>query len=268
MFKNTLDDSFLKLKRRNQKALIGYLAAGYPRLPEEKKLIEAMQESGMTALEVGIPFSDPIADGPTIQYASQKALANGVTVPKILKWISGFHPEIQIPILVMSYLNPILAFGLKRFAASAHAAGVTGVIVPDLIPEESDEIRKIFADKKIHLIHMVAPTTPKDRLKSIAKQTGGFLYAVSVAGVTGARKKLPVETKAWLTQLKRLSRKPVCVGFGISGPDQVRALKSGVDGFIVGSAIVDVVRKNKSAARILQMRSFIKKLSKECSGGR
>jgi len=268
MFKNRLDESFSKLKRRKQKALIGYLAAGYPKLAEERRLIQAMQESGMTALEVGIPFSDPIADGPTIQYASQKALGNGVTVPKILDWVSRFQPEIQVPILIMSYLNPILAFGLKAFAVRAKSAGVTGVIVPDLIPEEADEIRKIFSSHKIHLVHMVAPTTPKDRLKTIANKTGGFLYAVSVAGVTGARRKLPVETKAWLANLRRLSRQPVCVGFGISGPEQVRELKASVDGFIVGSALVEVVRKNRPAARIAQMRRFIKKLAKECSGGR
>lgn len=265
---NQLDKVFLNLKRRKKKALIAYLAAGYPRLSEERRLIQTMQEVGVDILEVGVPFSDPIADGPTIQFASQKALSQGITLRKILRWIAGFKPDIEIPVVIMSYLNPILSFGLKAFAQQAHRAGVVGVIVPDLIPEESNEIRRALEEKKIHLIHLVAPTTPRERQKSIAKKTGGFLYAVSVAGVTGARRALPKETKAWLTGLRRMSSTPVCVGFGISGPEQIRALRGSVDGFIVGSALIDVIRKNKPARRTGKMRSFVKKLAKECSGGR
>lgn len=266
--RNEIDLKFAQLRRENRKALIAYLAAGYPKLDEEKRLIKAMVESGVDIFEIGIPFSDPIADGPTIQFASQRALENGVTVPKILKWIAALKREINIPIVVMTYMNPVLAYGQSAFARDAAKAGVSGVILPDVVPEEADEIRKLLAAKNIHLIHMVAPTTPKDRLARIAKKTAGFLYAVSVAGVTGARRSLPAETKAWLANLRGKSPRPVCVGFGISGPEQIKHLRGSVDGFIVGSAVVDVVRKNNAGRRAGKMKTFVKSLSKECSNGR
>jgi tryptophan synthase alpha chain len=268
MFKNRLDETFRNLKKRKRKALLAYLAAGYPKFSDELKLFQAMEQEGVDVFEVGIPFSDPIADGPTIQYASQAALENGVSVKKILKWLGASKSKLNAPIVLMGYLNPLLAYGLKKFAADAQRAGVSGLIVPDLIPEESDEIRRLVNSKKIHLIHMVAPTTPKERQRAIARKTGGFLYAVSVAGVTGARKVLPKETKRWLANLKRLSPKPVCVGFGISGPDQIRHLRNSVDGFIVGSAMVNVVRHNNGGARVPAMRKFVRTLAKELSNGR
>ena len=264
MLKNDLDKTFASLKNKKRKALIAYLAAGYPGLKEEKNIIKAMVEEGVDVLEVGIPFSDPIADGPTIQFASQEALKKGVTVSKILRWISELKREIPVPIVAMTYINPVLAYGTDKFARDAARAGVSGVIIPDLIPEESDAIRRQLASKKIHLIHLVAPTTPVARQKSIARKTGGFLYAVSVAGVTGARRALPTKTKAWLNQLGSISKNPVCVGFGISGPQQVRHLRDAVSGFIVGSAFIDLLRKYKSGQRVAAMRRFVRALSKEC----
>jgi tryptophan synthase alpha chain len=267
MFRNGIDQAFSKLKTRRRKALIAYLAAGYPTFGQERKLVEILQNAGVDILEVGIPFSDPIADGPTIQFASQESLAAGTTLKKILKWIAGFQPKITMPVVIMSYMNPLLAYGLSRFAKKASEAGVTGLIVPDLIPEESEPLRKIFDSHKIHLIHLVAPTTPEKRQREISRKTGGFLYAVSVAGVTGARNSLPEETKSWLARLRRGSRVPVCVGFGISDPKQVRALAGSVDGFIVGSALIDIIRKTKMASRGARLGSFIKKLAKECANG-
>ncbi len=264
MLKNELDVAFAKLARAKKKALIAYLAAGYPKFDEEKRLIKQMVADGVNMIEVGIPFSDPIADGPTIQYASQQALANGASVSKILRWTAALKKEISIPVLFMTYINPILAYGVKRFAKEAAHAGVSGVIVPDVIPEEAAEIRDTFESYGVHMIHLVAPTTPAARQAAIAKKTGGFLYAVSVAGVTGARRSLPKETGAWLQKLRRLSRAPVCVGFGISGPEQIRKLRSSSDGFIVGSALVDIVRKNKRATRLGAMRKFVRALAKEC----
>jgi tryptophan synthase alpha chain len=268
MLKNSIDVVFANLKLKKQKALIAYLAGNYPLFTEETKLVKAMVAAGVDILEVGIPFSDPIADGPTIQFASQEALKNGASVSKILRWISELKKQIDIPVVVMTYINPVMAYGFAAFAKDAAKAGVSGVIIPDTVPEESVEIRRHLERQKIHLIHLVAPTTPKARQSLIAKKTGGFLYAVSVAGVTGARVALPQETKKWLNHLRTLSDRPVCVGFGISGPEQIRHLRDGVDGFIVGSAIIDIIRKTSPAKRLATLRKFISALSKECTYGR
>jgi tryptophan synthase alpha chain len=265
---STLASVFKNLKKQRKNALIAYLAAGYPRLPEEEKLIESMVSSGVDILELGIPFSDPIADGPTIQFASQQALNNGISLDRILIWVKKLKTKIETPIVLMGYWNPIYQYGIEKFAQHASQAGVEGLIVPDIIPEESIQIRNILNKFGIKMIYLVAPTTPKNRLRWIAQKTQGFLYAVSVAGVTGARKKLPKETKSWIRQLQRLSKNPVCVGFGISGPSQIKELKSQADGFIVGSAIIDMIRKNNSRNRVPMIKKFIGQLSKECSYAR
>jgi tryptophan synthase alpha chain len=261
---NEIDRRFQLLKKKKKKALIAYLAAGYPRFGEQEKIILALQEGGVDVLELGIPFSDPIADGPTIQFASQMSLRNGTTLAKILTWVRTLRKRLTMPIVFMSYMNPIDAYGWNAFAKAAHAAGVQGLIVPDLIPEESGEIRKTLAKQSIHLIHLVAPTTPPARQKKIAGLSKGFLYAVSVRGVTGARRALPAETTHWLGKLTRQSKTPVCVGFGISGPEQIRALKKSVNGFIVGSALIDLIRKTPQNKRAASVRGFIQRLNKEC----
>jgi tryptophan synthase alpha chain len=172
-----------------------------------------------------------------------------------------------LPIIFMSYTNPIHQYGYERFAAAAEKAGVEGLIVPDMIPEEGEELKSKLNDHNIHMIYMVAPTTPKARIKFIAKQTSGFLYAVSITGVTGARASLPVETKKWLAEVRALSSVPVCAGFGISGPEAIRELKPSADGFIVGSALVDCIRKNSAADRPAVIQNFIRRLSEECTHG-
>lgn len=268
MVKNELDQVLKRNKKEKKKSLVAYLAGGYPVLPQQNALIAAMEQAGVDAFEIGIPFSDPIADGPTIQFASQSALDNGATLTKILAWIGKLTKKTSTPILVMGYMNPFNSYGFAKFARDAAKAGVKGVIVPDLIPEEADEFRRTLSQRNIHLIHLVAPTTPFDRQKSVAKQTGGFLYAVSIAGVTGARRSLPTETKKWLSKLRRVSPAPVLLGFGISGPAQVKEFRESVDGFIVGSAFVDIIRKNNASRRPSALASFVKGLSKECRHGR
>ncbi|MCG3203751.1 MAG: Tryptophan synthase alpha chain [Elusimicrobia bacterium] len=261
---NQLDATMLQLRRQKQKALIAYLAAGYPKFSEQIKLIQGMVKNGVDVLEVGIPFSDPIADGPTIQFASQEAFKNGVSVKKIFHWLKELRKKVDVPIVLMTYINPVLAFGIETFARAAEQSGVSGVIVPDMIPEESGELREKLNRHHIHLIHLVAPTTPFPRQLKIARQSGGFLYAVSVAGVTGARRSLPKETKNWLKKIRKASPLPVCVGFGISNPSVIRELKEGADGFIVGSAVIDLIRKTKTSQRRKSMGKFIRLLSKEC----
>jgi tryptophan synthase alpha chain len=261
---NLIDRTFQSLRKRKKKALIAYIAAGYPKFKEQEKIISILEQGGVDILELGIPFSDPIADGPTIQFASQMSLNNGTTLAKIFKWVKTLRMRMRIPIVFMSYMNPIAAYGEEKFARDAKAAGVQGVIVPDLIPEEAASLRKTLKKQNVHLIHLVAPTTPPGRQKRIASLSNGFLYAVSVRGVTGARTSLPIETKYWLARLRRQSRVPLCVGFGISGPEQVRALKGAVDGFIVGSALIDTIRKNTGPKRLGAVKKFIDRLNKEC----
>jgi len=265
---NSIDLVFKALKRRKKKALIAYLAGGYPRWNFQRNLIKALDESGVDILELGVPFSDPIADGPTIQFASQKSLSYGTTLQRILAWAKSIRNEVKMPFVIMSYMNPILNYGLKKFAKDAADSGISGVIVPDLIPEEGEDIKKSLESEGLYLIFLVAPTTPKSRQKDIAHKTKGFLYAVSVRGVTGARKKLPLETKIWLKNLSRLTTKPVCVGFGISGPKQIKMLRNSVDGFIIGSAFIDVIRQSEGRYTKVKLVRLVKTLAKECSYGR
>lgn len=263
---NPINQLFQTLALKKRKALIAYLAAGYPKLAEEERVIDAIVDGGIDMLEIGVPFSDPIADGPTIQFASQEALRNGMTVKKLLAWLPKVHKRHpQLPLVLMGYMNPMLAYG-PNFARDAAKAGVSGMIIPDLVPEESAEMRTQLQKYDIALIHLVAPTTPPERQGAIARQTGGFLYAVSVAGVTGARTALPTQTKAWLSDLRESSPSPVCVGFGISGAEQIRELRNNVDGFIVGSALIDVIRKSNKNERAKKAKAFIKQLSEACDG--
>jgi tryptophan synthase alpha chain len=268
VFKNSLDFTFARLKAEKKKALITYVAAGYPKFPEETRLLSALDQSGADIIELGIPFSDPIADGPTIQFASQEALKNGASVVKILSWIKSWKVRLRAPLVFMTYMNPVLRYGIEKFARDSSRAGVSGVIIPDMIPEEAGELEKIFHKNKLHLIYLVSPTTPKARQRIIARKTSGFLYAVSVTGVTGARKGFSAATARWIKSLKGLTSHPVCVGFGISGADHIRQLKKSANGFIVGSALIDVIRSNGPRSRETAVRKFISSLAKECHNGR
>ncbi len=263
-----LGSLFSRLKKERKKALIAYLAGGYPDWKNQKSLILAMDKAGVDILELGVPFSDPIADGPTIQFASQQSLDHGTSLSQILRWAKSIKDQVHMPFVIMSYLNPIMRFGISRFAKIAYQSGVRGVIVPDLIMEEGKGLKAALAKEGIDMIYLVAPTTPPSRQKIIIKETSGFLYAVSVRGVTGARKKLPVETKKWLKSLKKGTSKPVCVGFGISGTEQIKMLKNAVDGFIVGSAFIDIIKKAPPAQMQHRVVNFVKTLAKECAYGR
>ena len=239
-----LESCFDGLRSRRKKALIGYLTAGFPSWAGFGRAFEDLEKGGADVIEIGVPFSDPIADGPTIQYSSLMALKGGVTLKGILAWTAERRKKSATPIVLMSYLNPILRLGLGRFAKEASRAGVDGLIVPDTIPEETGALRESMTLTGLDLIHLVAPTTPPDRRKWVASRSRGFLYAVSVAGVTGARKSLPPEATSFLRTLKG-SPVSVAVGFGISGPDAVRAVAPFCDGVIVGSALIARLRDRK-----------------------
>ena len=236
---NRIDQTFARLKRSRRKALIGYLTAGFPTKAGFAHLVCALEKAGLDLFEIGVPFSDPVGDGMTIQRSSQKALANGVTLEWVLRAVSALRPQIKAPIILMSYANPLAAMGLQRFFARAKAAGVDGVIIPDLIPEEGKPFDQLAAKNGIALIYLAAPTTTRKRLKRIARATRGFLYAVSLTGVTGARKTVAAGVPGFLSQIRRFTSKPVAVGFGISTPSQVQSVRKRVDGVIVGSALID-----------------------------
>lgn len=241
---NRIDQKFKDLRDDNKKAFIAYICTGDPDLDFTEKAVLGFDKIGVDIVELGIPFSDPIADGPTIQRASERALKNKVTISKAFALVRELRKKSKIPLIFMSYFNPIFRYGLKRFAKEAASSGLDGVIVPDLPFEESETLSKITDSSGIVNIPLVAPTTEKDRLKKILKATQGFIYYVSLTGITGARKGLSSELIQRLKFIKSLTAKPICVGFGISKPFQIRKIKAFCDGVIVGSAIIDVIEKN------------------------
>lgn len=255
---------FERLKNNNKKALIAYLAAGYPAFSDQKSLIRTLVKAGVDIIELGVPFSDPIADGPTIQFASQQALNNGVTMKKIFSFVKSLRREIDIPIILMGYMNSFNAPGLDRFAFQAKKAGVDGVIIADLIIEEGRGCELLFRQNNLDLIYLVAPTSSPLRRQLIASRTSGFLYAVSVAGVTGARQNVKKLSGSWISSLKKISRVPICVGFGISDAKAIRSFKNDCDGVIVGSALIDVIRRSTRSNRNKLVERFILPLAKEC----
>ena len=251
---NRLEERFKTLRLKKRKALIAYVTAGYSSLTATGQTARVLEEEGVDVIELGVPFSDPVADGPTIQYASQKALEKGISLSDILKWTKNFRKSSQIPLVLMSYMNPVHRMGYERFARAAADAGVDGLIVPDLIPEESAALGEAMASRGLCLIFLVAPTTPPERRKWVARKSRGFLYAVSVAGVTGARKLLPGDVVRFLKDLRKSSPVPVALGFGISSPAHIRAFGPYADGVIFGSALIDKLRKREP------VRPFVKSL--------
>lgn len=257
---NRIDVTFARLRRQGRKALIGYLTAGYPTPAMLPGLAAACAEGGLDLLELGVPFSDPLADGPTIQAASQRALAQGQTPARILRQVRGLRRRgLGLPIVLMTYYNPVLRYGVRRFCMDSARSGADGIIVPDLPPEEAGELKSSTRRAGLDLIFLAAPTSPRERLKRIARASSGFIYYVSLTGVTGARSRLPAELAGGVRALRRMTRLPVCVGFGVSRPEQVKALARFADGVIVGSALLDRIGKGggRAAARA---RDFVRGL--------
>lgn len=237
----TLDAVFSRLRQDGRKALIPYVTAGFPDRARFPAILQAVGDSGSDVIEVGVPFSDPIADGPTIQFSSHRALEDGVTLSWIFETLARHRPG--IPVVLMSYYNPLLARGLKRFADDCRAHGVQGVVVPDLPFEEAHDLEAQLRPAGIDLVRMVAPTTPEGRLRQIATRARGFLYLVSVTGVTGSRNELPAGLEDLIRRVRAVSAAPVCVGFGISGPEAAARIGSAADGVILGSALVETIRR-------------------------
>ena len=225
------------LKSSGDLKLVGYMMAGHPNKKRSLEVGKKLATSGITALEIGIPFSDPLADGPVIQHAGQTALEHGMTVGASLELAAAVARE-GIPVVLMTYINPILSHDPRRFAAEAAQAGVAGVIVPDLPVEESEPVAGWLRAASLDTIFMVAPTTSKERMTSICDHSSGFVYCVTVTGITGARSELPEGMKDLLDEVRKHTSLPLAAGFGISRPEHMKSLRGNADAAVVGSAIV------------------------------
>jgi len=241
MSKGLLQSAIEDQVSQGGRAFIPYIMAGDGGLENLRGQLVLLQEAGATAVELGIPFSDPVADGPTIQEAGKRALANGVTLQDVLKEVERIGSDVSIPIVFMTYLNPIFRYGIEKFAADCRTAGISGVIVPDLPLEECEILHGDLVKNDIALIQLVSLTSPFERVERIAKASEGFLYAVTVTGITGARASFAEDLSEHLTKLKEICPVPVMAGFGISTPDQVREMSQLADGVIVGSRIIDAL---------------------------
>lgn len=239
-----LDATFAALRARRERALVTYFTAGDPSLAMTKQLVVEAARRGADVIELGIPFSDPLADGPVIQRATQRALAAGVTLPRVLELVREMRGEVATPLVFLTYYNPILAFGLKAFCRTAVEAGIDGVIVADLPPEEAEPLRAEAGPAGLDPIHLVAPTSTPERMRRIAQASRGFIYMVSLTGVTGERAALPPDLTQQLRALRAITTKPVCVGFGIGTPEHAAEVGRLADGVIVGSAIVRLVERH------------------------
>jgi tryptophan synthase alpha chain len=248
----SLTETFANCRRINRKALMPFITAGYPDEKTFLKLLYEFQSSGADMVEIGIPFSDPLADGKTIQYSSQQVLEQGINIVSIFRCLSQLNGNFTLPLIMMSYFNPIYNFGVDKFISRASSIGIKGLIIPDLIPEESGELENKCLKNNIDLIFLLAPTSNAMRTEMILRKSRGFVYLVTIAGVTGARNKLPAELVQWIRRIKRKSEIPVCAGFGISNNNQAATVSKAADGVIVGSAIIDIIRKSPSPAQAIK----------------
>ena len=254
--------AFERARNEDRPALITLVVPGFPAAVETDAVFDAMVEGGADIIEVEIPFSDPLADGATIQGVVYEALTQGTTPDDCIDFVRrarGRHPE--LPIVFMTYLNPVLAYGLERFAAAAAEAGADAAILTDLPPEEATEAKTALAKAGLDLILLVAPTSSDARVELICRQASGFIYCVSVAGVTGARDQLPADLNAFLARVRRCTNLPLAVGFGMSRREHVEALHGVADGAVVGSAIMNVISASEPQERAKAVREYVEVLS-------
>ena len=249
---NRIQTTFETLQTKGEKALIPYIMAGDPTLAMTESLVLALEQGGADLIELGVPFSDPIADGPVIQQAAERALRSGTTLKKILATVTNLREKTAIPLILMAYYNSIMAMGIEAFCAQAVQAGVDGLIVPDLPPEESDLLYEATqAAGGPVIIFLLAPTSTAERRRAVMKRTHGFIYYVSLTGITGAKLTDLSQVRHSVELIQRTSRKPVAVGFGIASADQARDVAQFADGVIIGSALVRKIFEQHSASTFL-----------------
>ena len=241
-----IEQKFNELKLLGKKALIPYLSCGDPTLEFTEKLVLRLERAGADLIELGIPYSDPVADGPTIQKASQRALAGGITLNKIFRLAARIRPQVKCPLIFMAYYNSVYRCGRERFVSEAAEAGIDGLIVPDLPPEEAAELKQVTDCSGLDLIFLAAPTSTKQRVQKIARLARGFVYCVSVTGVTGSREDIGAGLEEFLARIRAETALPLAVGFGISGPETARRAAEFADGIIVGSSLIERIEKNIS----------------------
>ncbi len=228
-------------KKARRIALIPYITAGYPTIEATTKIVELLANAGSDIIEIGIPFSDPLADGVTIQKASFKALQNGTTPELCLDMAKQISRNIPIPLIFMTYFNSVLNYGLEKFCRDCALSGIDGLIVPDLPPEEGSKLEKAAKDQGIDLIYLLPPTCTDERIELVVQRSRGFIYLVSVTGVTGARDRLPDNLENFVTRIRKVAKLPLCVGFGISSAEQARLVARIADGVIIGSKIIQLI---------------------------
>ena len=255
--------AFSRCFAKGERALVTYVMAGDPDVATSKAMALACVEGGADLLEIGIPFSDPVADGPTIQKAAERSLASGTRLADVLEVAKAVRARSEIPIALMGYLNPVHNRGLARFVDDCVLAGVDALIIPDLLPEEAGELLALATPRGVKVVFLLAPTSGPDRIAAAAKDATGFLYFVSVTGVTGARKAVPREIGVHVAKVRAASKVPVVIGFGVSDPGQARTLGKLADGVVVGSAIVNRIAEGGSRkARADRVRRFVGALKK------
>ena len=262
----SIRDRFYEVEKQKRIALIPFLMAGDPDLKTSGEILLSLQEAGADIIELGIPYSDPLADGPVIQAAASRAISVGTTPSKVLSMLSSLSEKLSTPIVLFTYCNPLLSYGMERFCDDAAMAGASGLVVPDLPLEEATSLSLIAESKGIDLILLVAPTSPLERIEKISSRSKGFTYLVSVTGVTGERSIIDERVHDLVKQVKNISSGPVAVGFGISGSDQIKQVKRfGADGAIVGSALVKRISLSKPRNASIEAGQFCSELFKATS---
>jgi len=245
MSTSTFSQYLAEKRAANRKIVSIYLTAGYPNLNATLPLLRSLVKGGAELIELGVPFSDPLADGPTIQAASQQALEAGITLKKTLELLREFRKESDVPVILMGYANPFYCYGWEKLCLDAAEAGASGFIIPDLPPEESESLNHEALKNGLDLIYLISPNTPPSRVENIVKISRGFIYAVSLTGVTGARQNLPEETSIFLQRLKSQTDQPVLIGFGISNQQTAKSMAEYGDGVIIGSAVINTIRESR-----------------------
>lgn len=242
-------------QKPGHKALIPYLTVGYPSLETTLETVPLLASSGCDLIELGIPFSDPLADGTTIQRASYQALKQGVTPELCLDTANKLKAKVNVPMVFMTYFNPVFSYGLDKFCKDCAGSGISGLIIPDLPPEEGGELEKISLKHGLDLIYLLAPTSTDERIEIVTTRSRGFIYLVSITGVTGSRAKLPRELESFVAKVRQRSRLPLCVGFGISNPDEAKRVAMVADGVIIGSRLIQLLEEKDALSKV---RSFIR----------
>ncbi len=244
---NKIEKVFRKLQRNNKAAFIPYIMAGDPSIEKTKDTVLLLEKCGADIIELGVPFTDPLADGPTIQRAAERALESGVNLRKVIGLVKELREKTRIPLVLMTYYNPVFKYGVEYFVRDAANAGVDGVIIPDLPPEEAGELMQFAHPDTLATIFLLAPTSTGERIRKIAKASRGFIYFVSMTGITGSRLLLEDSLQESIESVHRTTKKPVAVGFGISSPEEARKVAAFADGVIVGSAIVKKLQEPRAS---------------------